>query len=237
MHRTAVRLVLAAFALTAGPLAATAQEVPPYAPATEAHGQGRWSMQFEVGPDFQLSNFNGAGIAVTHNTSESAAWRLGLNLALEDLDQNIEGSPYFGGDSDQGDTYVAVDVDLLRLKRYQPARRIGFELGVGPVISYAHMSEDFVFGDENESVNGSFESARGFLGLAGRLGGEVMLARSLSVHAHYSLRAGYQRQRYTTHQVRVNTTVDSRLETEIEDIQNRWVFRPEGILLGLSVYL
>jgi len=99
--RRAVTFSLAILACLACAGSVRAQdEEPAYAPATEAHREGRWSMQFEVDDDFQLSNFNGLGLAVTRNSSPSGAWRFGVTLNGISEDGDIS----FSSSSDSGAT-------------------------------------------------------------------------------------------------------------------------------------
>src|SRR5678815_4357674 len=93
--RRAVTVSFAILACLACAGSARAQdEEPAYAPATEAHRAGRWSMQFQVDEDFQLRSFNGMGLAVTRNSSPSGAWRFGvtLNGITEDGDTSFSSS-------------------------------------------------------------------------------------------------------------------------------------------------
>jgi hypothetical protein len=227
-------LILLALLGCAGP-AFAAEDEPDFAPAADAHAAGRWSFQFELGPDFQLSNFDGAGIAVTRNTSDRSAWRLGTTLSFDhgdqDVDQlNFQSQPSYTRNSQ----FLAVDVDLLRLKRFRPTRRVDFELGLGPQVSYDHSKADIAFTDDN--FVWKVGATTGFLGLAARLGAEFMVARSVGVHAHYGWRAGYERSRQTSDYTHVIEGVGT-IRSEGEAVLDRWLVSQEGVLLGVSVYL
>ena len=218
---------------------AHAQDDTQYAPALDAHRPGRWSMQFQVGPEFAISSFDGAGIAATKNTSGSSAWRLGLTVEANSL--NGEGSVVrtdtsIEDTSQPSSSTLNLGLDLLRLKRFHPGRRVGFEVGVGPEIAYAHHNDHQDDQFQNQGNTLDVMNASGFLGLAGRLGAEVMLARSLSAHAHYGLRAGYRRSRATREET-FNQTGAETFRVKSEGTQNQWLFDQQGVVLGLSVYL
>jgi hypothetical protein len=51
---------------------AGAQDEDSFAPATQAHRPGRWSMQFQLVENFQFRAFEGAGLAMTRNAGTNA---------------------------------------------------------------------------------------------------------------------------------------------------------------------
>jgi len=215
---------------------ARAQEADPvYDHAISAHREGRWSMQFEIGPDFQLQSFEGAGLAVTKNTSHSKAWRFGVNLSGDLLsnDQSrtstTDSTIFESTSPTQSADRAAVAFDVLRLIRYQSDRRIGLQLGFGPTIRLSRFNTHV-----GEAPGGAeFESrtSNSSYGLLGRLGAEVFLARALSVSAHYGAFAGYVQQTETFH-FSLGTQTDV-----IERQQRDWLLSSQGVTMGISVYL
>ena len=235
MRRTAVLFPLLLLAFAAAPVAA--QEEPDFDPATEAHRAGRWSMQFEVGPDFDLTNFDGAGLAMTKNTSASSAWRLGVSLSARSFDNESALSINSGLNASGNNNDFSATIDLLRLKRFQPSHRVGLELGLGPVVSYGHSSADNVQTDDPIQFKVEQHGHSAFLGLTTRLGAEVMLAHSVGVHAHYGLEAGYTRRRITTSSTSGPISGAPTYSQSAETESDRWSLTPGGVLFGLSVYL
>lgn len=191
-------------------------------------------MQFELGPEFLVSGFDGAGLAVTRNSSDTGAWRLGLSLRVRSVDSELSmtdpqtpRTSIDGPDRQNG----FVNVDVLRLKRFHPDRRVGLELGLGPRVTYRHDKEDFTAPDTVGTIEQTNRLSSLFLGVAGRLGAEVLLARSVSVHAHYGVEAGYGH--LTTTQEFSRTAV----QNEVKISSDHWTFSPLGVLFGVSVYL
>jgi len=210
-----------------------------YEPAIAAHRDGRWSMQFEIGQDFQLESFEGAGLAVTLNTSHSKAWRFGLNVSgdLQDFDQSrtfSTDSTFFDDTSPtSSQDRAALGFDLLRLLRSQSDRRIGLQVGFGPTIHLSRSNDHFddpFTGFERESRNSTSS-----YGLLGRLGVEVFVARALSLQAHYGAFAGYVQRTETTH---VSGPAPGGYRTEVIERQQRdWLLNSQGVTMGISVYL
>lgn len=241
MRRAAFLSLLACLAL-AGPARAQDEE-PAYAPASEAHREGRWSMQFEVGDDFQLSSFNGMGLAVTRNSSLSGAWRLGATLSGrtgtgETTSTNSINPGTISTSDVPTDQRYDLGFELLRLRRFSPDRRIDLELAVGPRIGVFHFNsteQDIPILDTGIAMQ-EVSSSNQEYGVAGHLGVEVFLARSLSLHAHYGAFAGY---RHTGQDVeRQESYFDGTSRTVTTEFDlNQWFLSNSGVTLGVSAYL
>jgi hypothetical protein len=210
--------------------------------AVDAHRAGRWSMQFEIEDNFRLGSFSGSGLSVTKNTSESGAWQLGISYGVRtgeverSLVQVSDTTLTFPGPDEDFDV-VSVAVEALRIHRFRPDARVGLDLGLGPVVSFNHQSNEREQPQQPSGVSWQRNSATGgFYGVAARLGAEFMLARSLSVHAHYRGQFGYSR---TTNKV------ENRLErpgvptqsSEATDRQHSWALDDLQVRMGISVYL
>jgi hypothetical protein len=225
------------------PILAFAQDETAYAPAVEAHQPGRWSMQFEVDDNFQLHGFQGAGLAATRNSSSSAAWRLGLTFnaafAGGDFTQSVSdpsGSNTVSQDTPDNQSY-GVQVDLLRLHRYQPGRRIGLELGLGPRIGFDHQqTTGDVFVDSSGTLTRETRFSSQNYGLVGRFGVEAFVARSISLHAHYGAFIGY-RHRNQSLELRRDNFDGSSLDDTARATVNEWNLSSLGVTLGVSAYL
>jgi len=238
--RTNLISTLALLGWIATASSARAQDGDAFAPATAAHRAGRWSMQFQLVEDFQFRAFEGAGLAMTRNAGTSAAWRLGvtLNGSFEGLERTITTT-----DSTVSQDFIPIDghrysvrVDLLRLRRYHPARRVGLELGIGPSVNLIRYGEDSDTNQPPFLVSDRGRASFSSYGLTGRFGVEVFLARGLSVHAHYGASAGYQQTTSSSHsEITYNdgTTSVSTFESQ----QRRWFLSNDGVSMGISVYL
>jgi len=239
--RPTLLLPFAVCACLAGADSARAQDAD-YAPASDAHRAGRWSMQFQIVDDFRIAGFESAGLAMTRNAGENSAWRFGVYMTGQSWGGDFarttttdstsvvqEGPPI---DQDR----FSVHLDLLRVHRFHPARRVGLELGVGPSVQFER------FRDETENANPFYTThneARASVsryGLAGRFGVEVFLARDLSIHAHYGASAGYM-QDTSTQQSTISYVTGESGESTFEAQRRQWFFEDEGVGLGISLYL
>jgi hypothetical protein len=212
-----------------------------YAPASEAHRAGRWSMQFQVVDDFRLAGFENAGLAMTRNTGENSAWRFGVQLSGQSWGGEFTRTVTTDSTSVEETRPIdqdrfSVHIDLLRLRRFHPARRVGLELGVGPSVQFER------FRDESENANPSYtthnesRASVSRYGLAGRFGVEVFLARDLSVHAHYGASAGYMQETSTQHSS-ISYVTGQTGESTFEAQRRQWFFEDVGVGLGISLYL
>ena len=240
--RRAVAVSLLACLALAGPARAQDEE-PAYAPASEAHREDRWSMQFEVDDSFQLRSFNGAGLAVTRNSSLSGAWRLGVSFSGEsqggDFSSTLsnESGTFSGSDDLPEDQRYNVGFELLRLRRFKPDRRFALELAAGPRVALFHQThtEASAIGDVGIATQDVSMSSQAY-GLVGRFGVEVFLARSLSLHAHYGAFLGYDHtgQEIDSHETYLD---GSERDVRTDVTVNRWSLTNSGVTLGVSAYL
>lgn len=235
MRRIVSRLAFSVFLLVASASACAADDVPL---AADAHRPHRWSMQFQIGDNLRLQNFGGAGLAVTRNAGANDAWRLGLTWSgrftsddgfsrLSQNDTLITETPQSGIDQHQ----AGLGLDLLRLHRFHPGRRAGLELGVGPSASY---NRTRTRSQDDGSSAFSEERLRDlFVGVSARLGAEVLVARSVSVHAHYGARVGYEEHQRDAESVTTPPPLSRLDHRRLHGLS----FSNQGLLFGLSVYL
>lgn len=216
----------------------SASEEREYPPAADAHGAGRWSMQFQVEDNFQLGSFEGTGLSVTKNTSPTGAWRLGLSYGGSLRKFNIENSVTFSSDETRKQDFASIDLNLLRLKRVHPGRRIGMVLGFGPSVSLSREHEsDVRIEDSTTVITNNFRRNLTSFDLVGQVGAEVFVARSVSLHAHYEAFVGYSRsnQEDDRSSVRLPSGPSSEFRRRIRS--SGWSTGSVGVSLGMSVYL
>lgn len=220
---------------------ADAQDTDTFAPASQAHRPGRWSMQFQLVEDFQFRAFEGAGLAMTRNAGTNSAWRFGVNL--DGLLTGGDRTTTTTADSEFSQDVLPIDrnqysvrLDLLHLHRYHPARRVGLELGVGPAVDLDRHRTEVEESNEFITSHRDYRASISRYGLTGRIGVEVFLARALSVHAHYGGFVGYQ-------QVTTTSLYDDRYadgsvrDAAVENQTHQWFLTNDGVSLGISVYL
>lgn len=195
-------------------------------------------MQFQVEDNFQLSSFEGTGLSVTKNTSPTGAWRLGLSYGGNLRKFTEERSGTFPYDDTNERDFASVDLNLLRLKRVHPDRRIGMVLGFGPRVSLSRVHESANRIEDSTSVStGNFRRNVTSFDLVGQVGAEVFVARSLSLHAHYEAFVGYLRSNEENDRTRVQFPSGLRSEIRYRSRSSGWSTGSVGVALGLSVYL
>jgi hypothetical protein len=213
-----------------------------YPPAVEAHEAGRWSLQFTIADNFQLGSFAGAGMSITKNTSPHGAWQLGLTYDARTTDQSQElqgpGVPPPPRDYGREDDALALDLSLLRLHRYQPDRRIGLQLGLGPSLSYLHQKSEIDDQQTFQTTHSEFTTTGYAIGVDAALGTEVFVATAISLHARYNGSLDY------THRTdsREDTITDTSGGPATVTIQSDdrtlhgWSLVSQGVTFGVSVY-
>jgi hypothetical protein len=128
------------------------------------------------------------------------------------------------------DRYAA-RLDLLRLKRFHPDRRVGLELGIGPRVSFDRRSETRNYSNPAISGRQKEEVKNQFYGVLGRVGAEVFLARALSAHAHYGAEFRY---RHTVASMELSD--EQGFSATTEATQNAWQFGATNVTFGISLY-
>lgn len=191
-------------------LLSTAALLTPLRPARAQDGErtreapyraGASALEFAVGPNFTLSSFSGGTLSYRRHVSESAAWRIGmtLNARSGDSDRDLRSpdtlsSPPLTQEREFGTLGVAVT-----------AQRLWFAGGSSPVHVYVGLGPSAgVFRDDSDlhgetrltdtTVVETIHAERRdwFVGVAGVLGVEWFMTRSLSLVADYGASVDWQ---------------------------------------------
>jgi len=213
-----------------------------YAPASEAHEAGRWSLQFSIAENFQLRGFVGSGLSITKNTSPQGAWELGFTYDARTKEQSEEGRdlsltpPTL--DMERSDDRTFLDFRLLRLHRYHPDRRVGLQFGVGPALSYSHAHSEADGQRAAQTTHEIYTSSDYGIGVGATLGTEVFVAPAISLHARYSGSLRYSWGTESWEHSIVDTSGGPAVETtqNVETTSHGWALAGQGVTFGLSVY-
>jgi opacity protein-like surface antigen len=147
------------------------------------------SLEFELGPDFNLNSSEGLGLAYRVKTSENRGWRFGLRLSSSMRDQ--EASRH----SSQDTTFSTTEGDKIetrlivqKLFYSRPSNGASFYWGIGPTVTYSRLEAERALDDEFRNET---SETRWSAGLAADLGVEWNIVEQLSVAAHYRWYAYY----------------------------------------------
>jgi len=214
--------------------------------ATAAHRPGRWSLDFTLAPDFQLTSFEGGKLSATHATSARGAWRIGLGYSLS-TDRSGSGAGLLFGDStvtaiagsDRKNDLIQLAAVVLRLHRFHPSRRITGYFSLGPDLSAGLQNSEQVrsFSPITTGVVHT-TTHRYAVGIDGEFGAEAIVTRDLGLFAQYGSRAGYAWSRQLLRGQALGsdgTRLGSPAEAVTKD--RNWFLNNAGVLLGVSAYL
>ena len=182
---------------------------------------GSWSIQFRIGENFQLSNFDGSALSVKRHWSKSRAVRAGMSFgaSLSDYESgySIPDTSYSKtSDRNRG----AVSGSITYLIYPAPEREVLFYLGVGPTFSYSRDKRTYQDYDRYE-YNRLWS-----IGLGSVIGVEWFATRSISLLAEYTGGLKY----------RSSSVEDySNGKTRVNDNQY-FEASSSGVRLGLSAY-
>lgn len=155
--------------------------------------KGAWSCQFQIGPNFDFQNFDGAMFSIKRQFWNKSALRLGVSLTFLNSDQDREYTRYYPDtiivtdDISENDNN-GFDVNLLWLKYGNLNRQIKIYYGFGPRFAYSK-SETQSF--SNNRVNKSEQTTTEYGGIAA-LGGEWFVNKSIALMFEYTASGFYQ---------------------------------------------
>lgn len=210
--------------------------------ATNSLRAGSWSLQFQIGENFDLESFEGSVVSLKRHFSPGAALRLGLSFGAVVSDQSLESESTVADTSMQTVTGVQdhdeqhIEVTLEYLGYPNPDSKMNLFWGVGPFLSLSRSQSDVsqkLTLSEGEDVRSISEECRSWaVGAVALLGVEWFATKAISLHAEYGLAIAYtswKTERERSDNVYSQVTVDERAEDE-------WGVNGKQVLFGLSVY-
>jgi len=215
--------------------------------AAAAHRPGRWSLDFAVGPNFRLGSFKGTSLSATRTTSLASAWRFGIGYAISsrhDVRDDVISPDSAATARNHGDfagDRLSLTGVVMRLRRFQPARRIGAYWGLGPSVGWDRSHDENVISPDPsipfQVENHYFHQVT--LGLDLDVGAEAFVARSISLFGQYESSGGYRFsrdvERFQLFDVATGKPVT--LLDQRTDRTHEWFLNPGGVSLGISIYL
>jgi hypothetical protein len=220
-----------------------AQESEAIAPAPKhSLRDGAWALQFQIGENFTLTNFEGLTISGKHHLSDKRALRVGVALYLSgssgDTKRNYS-SQYQDGvnileDLDTSESLVEVDGKYIHYSSLY--NKANLYLGLGPYLRFSHISMEVV---QNLPDSGFIEDYRRWsrghswsTGVSCVLGVEWSISRSIGILAEYGLSVGYLWSRQRSSEFNRDPY---RLDTR-NSSSGSWNIRSNAVKFGLSVY-
>lgn len=190
---------------------------------------GAWALQFGIGPDFQLSSFDGSVLSIKHHTSAGSAWRLGVSGRFSSVDRD-ESYDWAGPDTttfrNEGIDGVSLSVGATHLWYPHPGRRVSAYYGVGPFVSLSRTDWTTEEGGQTRTEEESGWAAGADL----VFGGEWFPARSIGIHAEYGADLSYSKTTQESVPPPSSAAPTRRFES------SGWGFRGGGVRFGASWY-
>jgi hypothetical protein len=205
---------------------------------TDTDLDGAKALQFEITDNFNLSAFQGAAISLKKHTSNSFAWRLGLDLNLQVSDQESASERDYEAYAESIRDENSQIINLRLQGLFYPHHTAGIRLfyGFGPVFGFSHRKSVKV--EERIEYNRITENTSKLntwkAGLTGVLGVEWFPAKRISLLAEYVSEFTYEYMKSTSESVAM--VPDDIFSTKSETINKNVRFYPAQVRFGLSVY-
>jgi hypothetical protein len=196
---------------------------------------GAWALQFGIGNDFRLTNFEGSSIALKRHFSDRSAVR-----AIVDFD-------LWGGESDDGansrvtseSEYDRWDVDLTLLyqRYFAVTGRTAMFFGVGPRWGYESRQDDdvttYAATDSTDMLITMRKREQDEWRIGGSVvvGGEWFASKAISLHAEYLAVILYRSATFWQ-----ADWVDGIVTSVNESDSSSWSVNQGTVRFGLSVY-
>lgn len=190
------------------------------------------AVQFQIGSDFSLKNFDGYTFSYKYRLGTSSAFRAGFGISGNSGSSNEKASNLLnvnGADTDY--SRYDIRIGMQYLKTLSSVNNVQFYLGAGPQIRY--ISEKTT----NKSAYNSPESRteenlKTFIGGADILAGvECFVTKNISLSGEYGMQLSYVWTKNTTSS-KFSTANESNHETK----SNSYRIEPGNARLGVSVY-
>jgi hypothetical protein len=203
---------------------------------------GTWALQFQVGSNLTLTNFQGAIISIKRQLTPNQAIRLGVggSLSLADntsLNSYVQSDTSASATSSSGEGHSwNTTINLQYLFYANPEADVNMFFGAGVLGQYSRSYSEA--DDINSAPNvpssrsiSSSESHATALGIAGLLGVEWFAFRSFSLHAEYGALL-----RYSWGESRSDNFSASGLHSSTARKSRGWDSGGASTKFGVSVY-
>jgi opacity protein-like surface antigen len=191
--------------------------------AKEALKKGSWSLQFGVGQNFTLTQFQGATLSIKRHCSPNSALRAGVTT---NFSHNVEKDLRNASEFDVNKSDVNVSLEYLRY--ITPGRRVTAFAGSGPSFGFSRQKQEVLHRSVATSSN-RIESTEWSLGANLLFGAEWFVTHGIALFAEYDISFGY------TSKVNKASSSGDGLTGQTESFGYSLISR--GVRMGLSVYL
>ncbi len=206
---------------------------------------GSWSIQFQIEDDIGLKPFNGKIISLKRHVSRTTAFRVGINLDLQNSDSDSDASSVYAdtatvtNGSRREQNSQALQLNTLYMYYPNPDGSVNLFLGMGPLVRFSRgKSETETFQTISVSsteyrermTNWNRSWAVGAIGVGGL---EWFATRGISFHAEYRAQFDYTSTRSTVDKIRFD--VPTRID-KTEARTSAWNFDGVVVTMGLSIY-
>jgi opacity protein-like surface antigen len=197
------------------------------------------ALQFQIGSNFTLTSFQGAGLSYKYHLKPLRAVRVGSELSLSKSNFDLTEVDSVGdletlSKSDQTRYYVRFNTQLIWYSESYSG--ISFFYGVGPFLGFSksEKKDEWVSPYPGHRTNLDETKTGWSLGLTGLVGVEWFVSKSISLHAEYRISLGYSREKREYNRTTISQTGKSYI-TGNETIKFRQL-SSDGVRFGLSVY-
>ncbi len=211
--------------------------------------EGSRALQFQIGSNFQLSDFQGNVISYKRHRSDNSSWRIGLSLEgrLSSDDSDTEqtsppGENVTGQEREQSNRELDVTIrpQLQRYLETDKTVRPYVSYGVLTGYSYSFREREFYSVDETTTVSldDTDEDTRHTLriGATANFGVEWFAASSISFLAEYGADLYYHYSKSETMRESFNPDGEITLERETSASGQGVFLDPRSVRFGLSAY-
>ena len=219
-------------------------------PEKESFKPGRQALQFEVGRNLSLSDFQGSTLSYRRQTSATSAWQIGVSLSgnfstgegTEKRDVSAYDSldiDYYVFDTSKKRRSLHFGLVSQRLKYSQTGPNLYFIRGVGPILSV-----DYSFAEDQLDIKGdyiprythSYRISRRkrwtiATGISGIVGAEWFLTSQISLMAAYFSALNMQ---YGRDEILIKSVYQSRTELRDTNYPEVYISNVSHVRLGLS---
>lgn len=190
---------------------------------------GKKSVQFQIGPNIELSSLEGTAITFKKHTSETKAWRIGISPTALVSDRENTSNDTVRTVTDEHRYGLSV---VFQMMRYRPvSNNATFFYGYGPRAGFkiTEMKQENPLSSNRVTDQDSY-----FFGGSFTAGVEWFVTKSVGISGEYGLNATYEHSEATT----ITTYPSQPTRPTRKDVSKRnyFSFNASQVKLGVSIY-
>ncbi|HPC36379.1 MAG TPA: hypothetical protein P5268_07975 [Candidatus Marinimicrobia bacterium] len=195
---------------------------------------GSKALQFLIGPNVQIINFQGSTLSLKYHLSPKQSIRCGISLIGKseeyDADNKILENDSLNSKDFTDNDYYSVEINTQYLL-YHPNKYSYLFYGVGPLFRYSFSDR---YDEIQNKLTGTWDvyetreqkSINYYIGLSFVFGYELFITKTISLHGEYNQEVTYHHQH----------SKDVRPYKVIESSSSGFLFRGNSIKFGCSFY-